>query len=293
MSFRRLDRVNLSDWDEAQVLARLVPDFAFVAAIEPDHPMHCKEEALPCYEVVYIVEGDLTMWVEGKPHAGAAGDVFIVPPKMRHREETPDGKHSSLICLGASFRYPSGRSRRFPMPVALKLHLQPGHVVEQRLRRIVTEVYRRAPGYSAVVVAAVTEIFWELARQTQEIEVREVDLGQIRRSRLVSEARSFIHEHYAEPLSVDDMAQHFFLSREYFIKLFRRVAGQTPHAYLSHCRIDQAKRLLESPELPVKSVAARVGFRDQHYFAKAFGRHTGQTPTQYRRCALARRGVKS
>ena len=79
---------------------------------------------------------------------------------------------------------------------------------------------------------------------------------------------------------------------KYFIKLFRRVAGQTPHAYLSHCRIDQAKRLLESPELQVKTIAARVGFRDQHYFAKAFARHTGQTPTQYRRCALARRGVK-
>ncbi len=288
MAFRRYNRTELSDWRDDEALRNVTPEFVFVAVNEPDREVHWGPDALRCYEVVYVAEGELTMWVGSKPEPGSAGDVFIIPPRVRHREETPEGKRSSLICLGAEFRYPSGRRRLFPMPVALKIHLPPGHIVEQRLRRIVTEIYRRAPGYTAIVQACVLEIFCELARATQAIEVRDVDIGEIRRTRLVSQALDFIRERYAEPLSVDDMAQHFFLSREYFIKLFRRVAGQTPHAFLTGVRIERAQELLRDPELQVKSVAARVGFRDQHYFTKAFARCTGMTPTQYRRQVLAK-----
>ena len=287
MAFQRLDRASLTDWDDAQVLRQLVPEFTFVAVNEPSDAVDWDEDALPCYEVVYVADGELNMWVEGEPQPAGSGDVFVIPPKVRHREETPADKHSSLICLGAGFRYPSGRRRRFPMPIALKLHLPPGHVVEQRLRRIVTEVYRRAPGYSAIVLASVLDIFCELGRLSEEIEVREVDIGEIRRTRLISQARDFILDHYADPMSVDDMAQHFFLSREYFIRLFRRVTGQTPHAYLTQVRIEKAQDLLRSPDLSVKAVAAQVGFNDQHYFTKVFSKHTGMPPTQYQRRSVA------
>jgi len=283
MSFRRLDRDALSGWNDARAFDDLVPEFAFVAYHEHDSAVGWNPDALPCYEVVYVVSGRLRLWRGDAYTEGAAGDVFVIPPRTLHREETPPGEAAELICLGAGFRRASGRQRAFPMPLAFLLHLGRGHPVEQRLRRILTEVHQRAPAYSAVVLATVMEVFCELARATRGIAVRPPEPAEMAALRFGSQARDYIAEHYAEPLSVDAMARHFHLSRQYFNKLFRRATGQTPHAYLTQVRIRRATELLADPSLPIKAVAARTGFEDPYHFAKCFKRHTGLTPAQYRR----------
>lgn len=283
MSFRRLDRASLSGWDDARAFEDLVPEFAFVACTEHDSTVQWSADALPCYEVVFVVTGRLRLWQGDAYTEGGAGDVFIIPPRALHREETPPGVSAELICLGASFRRASGRQRPFPMPLAHLLHLGRGHPVEQRLRRILTEAHQRAPAYSAVVLATVMEVFCELARATRGIAVHTPDAAEMGALRFGHQAREYIAAHYAEPLSVDAMARHFHLSRQYFNKLFRRATGLTPHAYLTHVRIRRASELLADPALPIKAVAARTGFEDPYHFAKCFKRHTGLTPAQYRR----------
>ncbi|WP_161958687.1 AraC family transcriptional regulator [Ferruginivarius sediminum] len=86
----------------------------------------------------------------------------------------------------------------------------------------------------------------------------------------------------AEDASLDDLAALSGMSRSSFAARFRQVFGQPPHAFLTEIRLQQAARLLAATALPVKSVAARAGYRSRSYFTRAFKARYGVDPSAWR-----------
>jgi AraC-like DNA-binding protein len=128
------------------------------------------------------------------------------------------------------------------------------------------------------------EVFWHLARVSAGINVPQAgDSAELSFSSFRREVEQYFAQHYAEPLSIDDIADHFHFSRQYFSKLFRRVMGVPPHTYLTELRLRQAEQLLALPDLSVEAVASNVGFNDPYYFSRCFRQHLGVSPSQYRR----------
>ena len=94
---------------------------------------------------------------------------------------------------------------------------------------------------------------------------------------------SFVHTHYAENISIDDMLQGIPVSKYHFIRSFKRTMGITPYHYLTNYRITQAKTLLRSDERTVGEIAEACGFADTSNFIVQFRKYTGQNPLQYRK----------
>lgn len=101
--------------------------------------------------------------------------------------------------------------------------------------------------------------------------------------RLVRQAMAYLHEHYAEPISRRDLANHLGLSDDYLTYCFRREVGMTPISYLNRYRVNRAKVLLRESEKSVTEIAMDVGFSDSSYFARVFRRQVGVSPDVYRR----------
>ena len=99
---------------------------------------------------------------------------------------------------------------------------------------------------------------------------------------VVREAIRYIDTHYAEAVTLADIAGHVHLSEIYFHNLFRRAVGVTPHRYVLSVRIAAAKKLLAASSLPFAEISARCGFGDQSYFHFVFRREEGVTPKEYR-----------
>ncbi|HVS99405.1 MAG TPA: helix-turn-helix domain-containing protein [Solirubrobacterales bacterium] len=87
----------------------------------------------------------------------------------------------------------------------------------------------------------------------------------------------------AEPLTVGAMARHAHVSARTFARRFRAETGTTPLQWLLARRVLAARRLLEESDLPIETVAARVGFGDAASLRTHFRRLTATTPTAYRR----------
>ncbi len=96
-------------------------------------------------------------------------------------------------------------------------------------------------------------------------------------------ARSYIDRHYDQPLTLDHLSQAAGFSPYHFIRLFHAAYRQTPHQYLIQRRIDQAKDLLGSSDLPIQDICVEVGFESIGSFSTLFRRVTGLTPGAYRR----------
>ncbi len=101
--------------------------------------------------------------------------------------------------------------------------------------------------------------------------------------RLIRRAMGFIHAHYAEPLTREQIANHVHFSPDYLTDCFRREQGVTPMVYLNRYRIYQARRLLENSDLAITQVALAVGFSEGAHFTRTFQREVGMTPRAYRR----------
>jgi AraC-like DNA-binding protein len=93
----------------------------------------------------------------------------------------------------------------------------------------------------------------------------------------------YIDAHYAEPLSLEQIAEQNFISKYYLSREFKKYTGQTPIDYLRSVRMSQAKILLTSTDLSITDVAQRVGFEYTNYFQSVFKKYEGITPLHYRK----------
>lgn len=92
-----------------------------------------------------------------------------------------------------------------------------------------------------------------------------------------------IQTNYETNLTVEAIAKKLFVSPQYFSRLFKKFMGQSPYQYLLDFRIRQAKELLiNAPDLPVQTVATKVGFDSTSQFIDVFKKRTNYTPKKFR-----------
>jgi AraC-like DNA-binding protein len=100
--------------------------------------------------------------------------------------------------------------------------------------------------------------------------------------RRLNRGRDFIHARFESPLTLPEIAAAACLSPFHFLRGFKAVFRMTPHQYLSSCRIERAKFLLERTELPVTEICFSVGFESLGSFSSWFTRFTGSSPRAWR-----------
>ncbi len=106
----------------------------------------------------------------------------------------------------------------------------------------------------------------------------------------VMRAVRYIELHYAENLTLAQVARNVYLSPSYLSTLFRKTMGLPFSEYLTNVRISEAKRQLSRGWESVTEVAYAVGFDSQSYFSKVFRRVTGVSPSDFQRQAHEGRG---
>ncbi|WP_342535911.1 AraC family transcriptional regulator [Sporosarcina sp. FSL K6-3508] len=93
----------------------------------------------------------------------------------------------------------------------------------------------------------------------------------------------YMHQFYEQGISVLDIANHFNTERRKLSSLFFKQIGVSPTSYLTDLRIQQAKLLLRTSDLPIAEVAENTGYKDHFYFSRVFKKETGFSPTGYRK----------
>ena len=98
----------------------------------------------------------------------------------------------------------------------------------------------------------------------------------------IGQVRQYISENYDKNLSLQSVADHFYVSREYLSRSFKAEYKGSFSEYLLSCRMERAKVLLVEYNLPIKEVWRMLRFVDQTHFYKCFKRYFGMTPGEMR-----------
>lgn len=93
----------------------------------------------------------------------------------------------------------------------------------------------------------------------------------------------YIRKHLNETIELEKLAENTCLSKDYFIRLFKKELGTTPLQYINQKKIEKAQLLLITEDLAIKEIAFQLAFEDYSYFNRLFKKITGVTPQEYRR----------
>lgn len=151
--------------------------------------------------------------------------------------------------------------------------------MEQAYRAVVNEV----PGYEFKARAALSEMIWQLV--THAPSARPIPKKALRSADRIKRMLQYIQNHYAEDVSVDQIAASASISASECLRCFHDMIGTTPNQYLRDRRAQRAAELLCGTGLSVTEIAGQCGFQDGSYFARSFRQVYGCGPTEYRRKA--------
>ena len=101
-------------------------------------------------------------------------------------------------------------------------------------------------------------------------------------SEIIKKTIRYISQNYANPLTLELVANQVHLNPSYFSTLFKQSTGSSFKEYLNMVRVEESKRLLANTDYALIDIAIATGFEDQSYFTKVFKRYTGLTPKQFR-----------
>lgn len=101
----------------------------------------------------------------------------------------------------------------------------------------------------------------------------------------LDEVRLYMEKHYTEPVTLEQLARAFFVSKEYLSKMFKHEYGRNVTDYMLHLRMVKAKEWLLDESIPIKAIAEMAGYEDVTYFYRVFKKHFGIAPGEMRKNA--------
>jgi AraC family transcriptional regulator len=156
------------------------------------------------------------------------------------------------------------------------------------LESIAAEMASADAGWREVIRSLINQLAVYLLRahinvqRSNEIELSRVGMVDRRLRRAIE----FMHDNCGRELTLVEIAAAAYLSEFHFARLFKKITGVTPHAYLASLRIEKARRLLAETDLPIIEISAEVGYASQSHFTKVFRAATGLTPRVFRHAAI-------
>jgi two-component system, response regulator YesN len=100
---------------------------------------------------------------------------------------------------------------------------------------------------------------------------------------VIEDIAEYIEQHPHEEITLQDISERFFLSREYISRKFKQETNGNLSDFIAEVRIKRAKELLANGQLKISQVAELVGYQDEKYFSRVFKKRTNCSPNDYRK----------
>jgi AraC family transcriptional regulator len=160
--------------------------------------------------------------------------------------------------------------------------------LEQIVLKLASGLYRKADAQGAryadeLAVTIAAHLLNEHARPPVEKGLQSGLTNWPAAQARLERARQMIEDRLEESLQLRDLAAAAGLATATFCHAFRARYGDSPHRYLVHRRVERAKTLLVSTDMPLSQVALQTGFASQAHLSTVFKRYVSQSPKQFRR----------
>ena len=260
-------------------------------------PWHWHEEL----EAAVVTEGETVLHVENRQFHLKAGDGFFINSGYLHACDyvAPDPCRFHSMSFHAGLIGGEQKSvfwERYLDPVLQDPQmrycvLSPSVPWQKEILTKIEQTWQACSmeenGYEFTVRALLSDILLILRDQLGGGKgARTVRM--LREDQRIKQMLSFMQEHCAENLTVEEIAESARISKSECLRVFHRTISMTPMKYLTFLRIRKAAHLLADTDQKIIDIGIACGFQDMSYFARVFKKEKGSTPGEYRTFAMRR-----
>ena len=238
--------------------------------------MHLHEDRV---ELNFILSGNGLIVVDGELCDAQAGDVLIYNAGVLHDENLIIDSQVSAWCIAVTNLKLPNLPVNHLVPENFSPRIPCQKVAEQlaQLYPLIHHYAQQKNGYSIAntLARAVIQIVNEIIKTNARAIKKENNFA-------VERIRRYIEEHYAENLTLTNLAEMVNANGYYLSHAFKKITHYSPQQYILRRRIGKAQCLLVYTSLSLTEISARVGYEDSNYFSRVFKKVIGMSPRLYR-----------
>ena len=305
-----LKTLALEQKEDARHGKALFPLQKYITQLDKEHPVvttHWHDEA----EFTLVKEGSAEYQINLEDYAITAGDLVFIQPRILHtialnsteqiqqkyfqmeqyqqKPFQPEHFQSETYVFHLNYLGANATdicATRYLLPLmneeyTLPCHISPDHPADASLNAIFSQInglYEETPpGYELAIKSCLLQAIFLLLPYGVSGKNQDTDSA----SEKLKTVLDYIHLHYADALSIKELAAQCYFSEYYFMRFFKKHMHMTVIEYLNNLRMEKAVELFEQGYTSIIEVSMSVGFHSLSYFHKVFREKFSMTPKQF------------
>lgn len=231
-----------------------------------------KRTSYDSFLIMMITDGNCKVTANGETYHASKETIVLIDCYSPHQYETETG----WSALWIHFDGPLSRAyyNQIVSTIGMVFFHHNFHGIHYILEKIYQVFKQGKPVSEPQVSSMITSMLNDILTYKENLDIA---------SSFLKDTITYINEHFAEKITLEDLAAKASLSPFYFTRVFAKETGMTPHQYLIATRLSFARLLLKTTDFSIKEIAFRCGFSDEGRFCSSFKKREHMTPSQYRR----------
>ncbi|QKS48438.1 helix-turn-helix transcriptional regulator (plasmid) [Paenibacillus cellulosilyticus] len=245
-----------------------------------DQSLDDPHEHKDLYQLLIPLKGSVVSWFNGRSYTLERGISTLKNPETTHWHELREPSKSIIVSWSREEFSTWCSSEGIEIGPDLTLNekqiIMPESFLKHMNRWAMQQMNDDDATSLAGIQSEVFELLSRLSRDDPGLSVTVLDNISIQR------AITYIHDRYADPITLEDLMAVANQSKYHFIRSFKKATGYSPYNYILAVRINRAKALLRDSKATVQQISDTLGFSSVNHFTRTFQNLTGVSPKAFR-----------